>query len=276
MERVHASSFGSGLGNAYELGMALHDERVTPAMVHQAVADPIRKAAVGAAFRGEMAIGDVSLDQILEREINVVTTLCGEDWMQYGAEGAVKALEQQIEAALRKVEETWGSVTIHDRIIPAGLKLDRIFTGVYAYNAHNPDAPIKLGHDPNKEWWRTDRQVGHIPTEFGVIRQDLTKVLQPTDVAGRPFYLNLDDQIVWSKTQGGDGLTTTEETTYLWLRSLYERNLPLWGAGSCRTTNACSSLLVLFSAADGLIVGRCGRGPGWVLGAVARKYLAVG
>jgi hypothetical protein len=273
------SSF-SGLGTAARSIELLEEQGVKRSDLQRAVVDdPIQRQRVVAVILNQDAPTDVSFDQILEREVNTLTTLCGEDWMQFGAENVAVALEQQIEVALRKVEETWGFVTVHDRVVPNGLKLDRIFRGIYAYNAQHAEAPIELGHDMDKEWWRADKSVQHIPTRFGIIRQDLTKVLQPTDIAGRPFYLSLDDQIVWSKSQGGDGLTTAEETMYMWLRSLYERNLPLWGAGSCRTANTYGSswsFRVHFGAGGGLDVSDCAHDPSWRFGALARKFLVVG
>jgi len=268
-------AFGAGNGLSHDFGLAMDDEKVVPSMFQTAVSDPIRKVSVGAALRGELTVSQVAFDQIITRENNVLTLLC--EWMGVKYPGV-----DVVERALRKAEAEWGGISIHDRVIPAGLDLAHLFAGFYAFNAaktEQREMPIKLGHPANEEWWRKDKNVQHLPTELSVIRQDLASVMQPTDLLGRPFYLNLEAQVAWAKDQGGDGITSAEETAYLFLRSVYERGLPLWAAGSCRTRNAYGStfsLYVYWDAGDGFCVDNYDRFGIWDVGVLPRKSLVLG
>jgi hypothetical protein len=236
--------------------------------------DPIQRRRVAAVICGQELPGVVQLNQIVARENNVLTLLC--EWMGVKYPGV-----EVVSYALHKAEAEWGGISIHDRVLPADLGLSQLFNGFYAFNAakgEQREVPIKLGHPANGEWWRTDKGVQHLPTELSVIRQDLGAVMQPTDLLGRPFNLNLEEQMAWSKEQGGDGITSAKETVYLFLRSVYERGLPLWAAGSCRTRNtfgSANSLSVRWYAYDGFSVDYWNREHrDWDLGAFPRKSLS--
>ena len=273
------SSF-SGLGAAArgielleELGMRCADWQ------RSVINDAIQRQKVAAVVCGQELLGEVPFDQIVTRENNILSLFC--EWMGVKYPGV-----DVVERALRNVEAKWGRVTIHDRVILGGLDMKQLFQAVYGFNEYcrsEGKMGIKLAHEPNKEWWRTDKDVQSLPTELSVNRQDLAAVMLPTDLAGRPFNLNLKEQIAWAKEQGGDDLVSIEEGIYLFLRSAYERALPLWAVGSCRTRNTlgfAGSLGLGWDADGGFFVSRWGRwlrgSPGWYLGALPRKSLKLG
>lgn len=273
--KVAKDAFGPGNGLSHEFGLAMADERVIPAMFKQAVSDQICKSSVGAALRGELVLDKIPFDQILERECMVVQIVLGWSGLKYSG-------DNKVEAALRRAEAEWDGLTSHDRVIPGNLDLTRLFQAVYGFNDYcksEGKTGIKLGHEPNKEWWRSDKQAKSLPTYFGVLRQDLTVAMQPTDLTGSPFYLNADEHEAWARERGGDGMTSVEETLYLFLRSAYEYGRPLWGVGwvRCRNTYGSDSHLALYwDAGDGLRVGRWGPvDRGWAGGCLARKFLGV-
>lgn len=270
------SSF-AGLGTAARAFELLEEEfGVTRGDLQRSVIDDaIQRQKVAAVMRGLDVPGEVSLDQIVTREDKTLQFLC--EWMGVKFPGA-KLLQE----ALLKAEAEWGVISIHDRVIPAGLGLAQLFAGFYAFNAvrnEQREVPIKLGHPANEEWWRKDKDVQHLPTELSVIRQDLAAVMQPADLLGRPFYLSLDDQMAWAREQGGDGITSAEEIGYLAFRRAYEYNLPPWAAGSCRTRNtygSARSLLVDWYAFVGFRVAYYDRGARWFVGVLPRKSLVLG
>ena len=259
-------------------GLRRFGDRVTSIHWQQNVIDDdIARMRVEAALRGEVVSEDVSFDQIVTRENNVLQIIC--DWADISYPGV-----DIVQKILHEVEAKWGAVTIHDRVVPAGLGLPQLFQALYGFNewAKNEErwAPIKLYHEPNKEWWRTDMSVQYLPTELGVIRQDLSAVMQPTDLIGRPFSLNFTEQVAWAKERGGDDITSAEEVVYLFLRRAFEYGLPLWGVGSCRCSNACGSvesLDIYWDAVSGFRICRRDRDDRyWGLGALPRKSLAFG
>jgi len=247
-------AFGQGLGIGHEFGLAMGDEHVTPTMLKFAASDPLRKKSVGAALRGELTFAKADFDFILTREQENITTI-------FNFAGIKQPETDMIVRALRSAEERFGVITTHDRVIPASLTLDILFRALYGFNAWatNQDGyqPIKLEHNQNGEWWGTDRDVKHLPTELGVLRLDFAEAMQATDLIGRPYNLNMDDQNAWALEQGGSGLYSAEQTIYVFLRSIIERNRLLWSVGSCRCRNAYGSgrsLRVRFDAGDGFCV----------------------
>lgn len=234
--------------------------------------DPIHRATVTAACRGSLTTR-VSFDDVFSREIRVNGVLC--EWAGISAPSGKK-----IELALRKAETEWGGLTLHDRVIPEGLNILQLFQAMYAFNdycSRENKIGIKLTHERYQEWWRTNEKVQHLPTEFGILRQDLGAVMQPTDLAGRPFFLDVDEQEAWVREQGGDGVTSVEETLYLFFRSAYEFGRPLWGGGWVRCRNKFGSgnrLFAYWVAGSGLDVNHLNTYVRyWTRGCLARKFL---
>lgn len=256
---VKSSQFS--LGTTARTMELLGELGVMPGHQQAVIDNPIRRATVAAALRGDFVIERVTLDQLVERETNIVARIFGTD----------RCHVPVIARALRQSEEAWGGLTANDRFIPGDLDLSQIFSAFYE---HAPN--LKLYHERNKEWWRTDNNVQRLPTETGVIRLDFVTVMQPTNLAGAPFNMTQPEQEKWAEP---DGITSAEELCYLQLRSCTESGHPLWGYGWARCRNACgsdSSLDVSWSADSGWGVEFCGRGAGYVVGAVRRKYLALG
>lgn len=251
------------------------DHGVTADDVQRSVVnDAVQRRRVAAIIKGE-DLPEISIDDLIERENSILLTLC--HWMSVDYPG-----HNEIEDALRKAHSQWGGISVHDRVLPAGLDLAKIFAGFYFFNGvrtRDNEISLKMSNEPNKEWWRTDSDVQHIPTELSVIRQDLACVMQPIDLAGRPFNLNIEEQVVWAKEQGCDSIMSAEEVTYLFLRSVYERNLPLWPAGSCRTCNTyvfTRSLRVYWDAESGFGVEYWNRdNRNRYLGALPRNVLVI-
>lgn len=265
-ERTRTSSeknaFGRGVGLAHEFGLAMVKERVTLAMLDRAGKDPIFRAKLGAMFRGETVEVTTTFDQLLSRETELTKQVCELTSTAYSGDSIV-------EQALRKGEAEWNGFTEHDRFVPAGLNRQSL---LLAYRK----AGLKLNSDEKS----ADCDGENLPTEVGIIRQDLTSMMTPTDLAGRPFYLSMEEQEKWAKAQGGDGLTSVEETLFLVLRKVLELSAAPWSAGWCRCRNSHSSdnsLNVRWHADNGLKVNFGNRGYyNWYEGALVRKFLALG
>lgn len=247
---------------------------VTNAHLQETINNPIRRATVAAAYKGDTA-SPVSIEDILNREI-IMTGI-----IQY-AKDQTMVNGKEIERALRKLEATNGAVTLNDRFIPEGLTLDSLFQFIYRWNAERASAGetlLKLYNEQDKEWWRTNKDVESLPTKAAILTCDFNTVMRATDLAGRPFNLNMDEQVAWSKEQGGDGIMSAEEVVYLFVRSLIENQLPLWGGGSVRCKNAYGSddsLGVRFCADDGFSVDDWRRSDqSWSLGALPGKSLVL-
>lgn len=267
-------AFGAGNGLSHQFGLAMGQQGVRPGMFQQAVIDPIRAAAVAFALRGE-AITKVSFEDLLTREINIVGIFCQTVGIHCPEPG-------MIEQALRLPEEANGSVTVNNRFMPGDLTLKMLFQFIYNWNAQrvkDGEAPLKLYDEQSKEWWRENKDVESLPTDAAILTCDFNTVMRATDLAGRPFNLNMDEQIAWAKELGGDGIRSAEEVVYLFIRCLIENQLPLWGGGSVRCKNAFgsdSSLYVFFYADDGFYVDRWSRsGQYWDLGALPGKSLVL-
>lgn len=239
--------------------------------VQATIDDPIRRAVVGSAYRGDLVAEKVSFDDILCRENNINGIIC--EWAGMKFPGA-----DVIEKALRQAEEASNGLTVHDRFIPNGFGLPQIFEAIYGFNEfckkerNNPG--FKLYNEMKKEWWRSDKSVQHLPTEAQVIRLDFREIMAPTDMSGAPFNLAQPDQEKWAEP---DGLTSAEELSLLQLRSGFEYGRPLWVYGWARCRNACGSgysLRVYFLADDGFRVDYYDRVASYT-GAVRRKSLVL-
>lgn len=123
---------------------------------------------------------------------------------------------------------------------------------------------------------------GEHPTEEGVFTCDLSRIMTPTNRKGHPFWLNYKGQLVWAQEQGGNDLTSAEETLYLLARAYIAlghfpfaggmiRCRNRVGSGSYRMRVECNSagLVVL---ANWIADADSGYDPG----AIPRKFKALG
>lgn len=231
-------------------GLARFGDRVTADHWQtNVIDDPIARKTVEAALRGEIEAASIAPADWAAREMAVSAELA-----KYG----LPAFDAY------QVEYMSNGAGVHDRFIPGDLTLQVLFPFFYSWNDTEGNEPIKLGHEVNKEWWRTDRSVKPLSTKTGVLSCDFGRVMQPINLAGWPYNLKLheDDSRVMDhqklmKQMGGSGLTTAEQLTYLFIRSVVERRLPLWAAGSARCCNIYGSdysLSVYWHAADGFCV----------------------
>ncbi|MCX6809815.1 MAG: hypothetical protein NTZ65_03665 [Candidatus Berkelbacteria bacterium] len=265
-------AFGN-TGQANDVDLALGRCLVTPAMLQRVVTDPTHCAAVAAAMRGEQP-SSARFDDILVREGNVTQIICDYAEVEYPGNDIV-------EKALRMVQAKRGVVTIHDRFAPK-IALPQLFNFFYRYNKVAEEEgriPVKLWQTAGQENWR-GWDAEFLPTETGVINCDFSQVMRATDITGRPFLLDMDQQMTWAKEQGGDGITSVEQITLLFIHSIIEFGRPLWGGGTVRCCNSCGSgdsLDVYWDADGGFGVGdwSCSD-QDWNIGAVPRKCLVLG
>lgn len=226
--------------------------------------DPIRRAVVAAAYRGEIEATSIVPADWAAREMAVNAEL-----MKYGLPSFDEA----------QVEYMSNGAGQHDRYLPGNLTLQVLFPFFYNWNNTEDNPTVKLAHDPDKEWWRNDKSAESLPTMAGVLTCNYSQVMQPVDLAGRPYFLPMDEQVKLAKQMGGSGLTSAEQVTYLFIRSVVERRLPLWAAGSARCRNAYgsdSSLRVYWCADDGFYVSLWRRSEqSWLLGAVPEVFKAL-
>ena len=263
------SSFGALGTTARAMALLEQHHGVTVGDVQRAVIDDaVRRARVAAVLRGEAVPESVELKDLLEREKSYVVLICQMAEVKYPG-------DNQIEAVLSKAEKEWGGLTEHDRVIPAGLTLGGLRQLFIAFNETNAPG-FKLYDSFRNRWWAENKDIQLLPTQLGVIRLDLGSAMLPTNLAGHPYFLSYEEQEVWAKAQGGDGLTSVEETLCVFSRSGLEFQRPLWPAGSCRCRNSyggAGSLFVRWFAANGLCVAHWHRADhDWALGALARKY----
>lgn len=121
-----------------------------------------------------------------------------------------------------------------------------------------------------------DRVDYGINTTTEVLECDTSAMMTPTNSVHHPFLLNYEEQEKWAKGQGGDGLTSVEETIYLIIRHFmaYNRMPFMGGTISCcnKGVREKTSLTVVFHANEGLSVSWGHHGPGYRhCGAIARK-----
>jgi len=256
-------AFGN-VGQVNDVDLALGGAGVTPAMSQQIVTDPLRRASVAAACSGEIRLTGIVPTDWAAREMVVSAEL-----VKYG----LPAFDAS------HVEHMSNAAGPHDRFLPSSLTLQMLFPFFYNWNDTEGNAAIKLAHDPNKEWWRTDRSAESLPTKAGILSCNFSQVMQPINLAGWPYFMTMDEQVKLTKQMGGSGLTSAEQLTYLFIRSVVERRLPLWAAGSARCRNTYgsdSSLSVIWDADDGFYVNYWPRSEqSWDLGAVPEVFMAL-
>ena len=252
-------AFGAGNGLSHEFGLAMADVNVTPQMFKAAVSDPTKKASVGAALRGELAVTQITIDQLIAREIAINKTFCEAAGVPYFGDSHIKE-------TVHHKELVAGSISIHDRYIPSSLTRRQLLNigrnlGIKLYN-NDPKAADNDGEE--------------IPTEQGIFQLDFMSMMVPTDVDHRPFMLDYDQQWAWATEQGGNGFSSAEQALYAILRAKLELGrIPFMGGSlRCRNTRSSGgSLRVYFNAGDGLCVFNWDRSVQyWILGALPWKY----
>lgn len=222
------------------------------------VKDPAYRRQVGLAMTGQLTVTQITREEWVERELNILTQLheLGLPVLTVGEE----VMRQQLDAAYN--EE--GHHGIDHRFVPGGLVRQMLLDA-------SAKAGIKIG---------TDYLLGEsLPTQVGVFDCNLTTVMQPVDGDQRPFMLDHDKHEAWSKDQGGDGISSAEEAQYLLLRMKLEFGRILFMGGWIRCKNAAGSgisVYVVFSANVGLGVDFGSRSShGWSYGCVPRKFKAL-
>ena len=270
-EKKLKSCFGEGVGLALELDLALRPQNVKSFMLKQVVNSKALAAQVGALLRGEGIDSAVRIGDLVARELAFLERF-----------GLPKPQEEVLTTGYERMVAAFGSVTVHDRYIPGDLLLAGIAPIAYRFNDQQTAAgepTIKLAHNRDAEWWRTDKMVQEIRTTACIFRVDFGRIMDATDLAGRPFRLSADGQEVWAKEQGGSGVTTAEKALYLVIRSVTERNLPPWGSGAflrcANTFGPESRLTVGWDADNGLFVDYIGLDEDWDCGALPEKSVAL-
>jgi hypothetical protein len=267
------SCFGEGFGLAHEVDHSLRSERVKPYMLKRLTnkSDPLIKQ-VGALLRGEPIDQTIRIGDLVSRELAFLERF-----------GLPKLTEEELTTGYERMVSAYGAVTIHDRFIPGDLLLAGIMPVVYKYNDQAEAAgepTLKLGHTRDEEWWRKDKQAQHIRTNACIFRAALGRLMEPTDLAGRPFKLKAAEQDQWAREQGGTGVTTAEKAAYLAIRSVTERNLPPWGSGAfLRCANAYgpeNRLTVYWLAGYGFDVDYASLDEYWNGGALPEKSVDLG
>ena len=177
MRTSSIDAFGPGLGLGHEFGLAMGDEHITPAMLKDAVSNPIRKASVGAALRGEASGSEVTLEMLVVREMEYVGRLCA-------MTGYTPPSEDVIMTELETAQTKSGGLTVNDRFRPKGLTLDIIFAAFYAGNS-TVDLSVRLYHTQGQEWW-PNRQVGQTPPHRAGHHPVRLRGCDAADGLGRP------------------------------------------------------------------------------------------
>ena len=257
-----------GLGRtARAMDILAESERVRPEDVQGTIDDPLHRAVVGAAYRRELTLPSVPLGQLVKREIGFLETIC--DWAGVDRPGL-----DEVTMLLGRVQEARRGILLpHDRVIPAGLDLPRIYKAIYDFNSDRKDK-IKL-YKERDEWWRKEGVRGE-STESTVLHMDFDRPFT-VDLNHKPFGLTYDQQVAWARDQGGDGITSVTETLYLYLRCAMEEARLLWSSHSMRCRDSYGSgcsLCVYSSGGYGLGISYCHLGDArWDIGALPRKCI---
>ncbi len=257
MKESVGSSF-AGLGSVAR-GVALLEEHEGVDLndwQQRVINDPIMRRTVGAALRGEIAEASIGAQDWINREFG----MCEER-----AKCGLPVVEK------RQVENAWrDGFGQHHHFLPGDLGRVQILeacqkAGIKIYNSSVAAA---------------DCNGDVLPTKAGVLEVNYGAVMVPTDREHRPFMLDYDQQCEWSNQQGGKGFTTAEESLMYILDMWIAIGRITYMGGSIRCKNASGSgysLFVRWDADRGLRVYGFERdAQRWYLGAVPRKYTAIG
>jgi len=265
-----------GLGRtARAVDLLARQYGVRPEHIQSTINNPVHRAAVAAVLKGDFVLPTVELEWLVERELGINSVMCEDA-------GIACPKEDMIVELLGQVPDTWGQLTEHDRVIPAGLGLTELWRAINALNERRRAdglEPIKLCGELGKEFWRTYTNVEYLPTGLLVVRLDFCCPFR-IGLDHRPFYLTYDQQDAWSREpqQGGDGITSAEENVYLYYRSVYEDGNLLWSGSSRRCRNGYgsdSTLCVDSDGKGGLSVGSNPRVEQyWSIAALPRKCIS--
>lgn len=267
MANAELSSSVKATTGGMALGLLERHCGVKQAHVQRVIDDPARRRQVGDALTGPLTALELTKEQWVERELHFLRKLRdfglplspdAKFWSDFAERDS---LEWFVNEAW---EEGYG---LNHRIVPGGLTREILF-----------DAWLNAGFVISMN----NKGVEQLPTEMGVLRCDLSLVMQPIDDENRPFNLNYDDQLTWCKEQGGSGFTSVEELLYLVLRMLLEfgRILFLGGWVRCRNDSDepnASGFMFIFVDPTGHKVGvnqDKKEVRGWYHGCVPRKFTA--
>ena len=216
------------------------------------VDDPVYRRQVWQAMTGNVTVTEITSSEWVGREIAAIERL--------ELTGDEESVDYKL--AINAMAET-GQYGPHHYFVPAGLTRKQLIELARGLG-------IKINSSPP-----CDGQ--ELPTEVGVLECDLAAMMQSTDGNHRPFNLNAEEHNAWAVEQGGNGLTSAEQTLYLVIRHFMAFGRILFMGGwirCCNSHGADYSLGVVFGAEDGLGVFCGGLGSrSWRWGAVSRKFL---
>jgi len=207
-------------------------------------------------IRGNFAIREMKREEWIAREMDALKKF--------------KKLGLSVSPDSDRVAGAWQRGNgVHDRYLPRGLGAPALLdacgaAGIKSYT-YSSDSVSSGGET--------------LPTDEGSITLALDKIMVPTNRQHHPFMLNFDQQVEWAQGEGGDGLTSVEETLYLLLRAWFEFNRMPFMGGWIRCRNAPDfnrSLAVVWSDSS-LAVSSVSRSDArWDFGALPRQFRKVG
>jgi hypothetical protein len=213
------------------------------------VDDPVYRRQVWLAMTGKSIVTEMTKEEWIEREAAALTHFFPED-QRFIMDKLVEKMADTLDFG------------INQYCVPAGLDRKQLIEIARKVG-------MKINSSPH-----CDGQ--EIPTEAGLLECDLSAMMNATDSDNRPFNLNADEHKAWAAEQGGDGLTSAEETLYLMIRHFmtFGRILFMGGWIRCRNWHHDGeSLFVGFFATDGLYVYHVDPSfRDWSSGAIARKF----
>lgn len=227
--------------------------------LQEIINDPLRRRQVFLAMSGELVVSGMSREEWVEREMGCLGRLADLPSLSFkpDADCVARAWHEGCGAHDHWMQKTWRMEPLLNACKDAGIKMA---------NMSIPSAGKNM------------------PTDEGVIRYDFEKIMKPTTPnrfsVAPPFNLTNDQQVEWAKNEGGDGLTSVEETLFLILVAwVMNGRMPFMG-GWIRCRNGCGSgqsLGVDWLAVGGLLVGSDDLSfAGWGCGAVPRVFQPVG
>jgi hypothetical protein len=222
-------------------------------MFQRVIDDPFHRRQVFAALSGSNAQAEQTEADWVERELSVFKRLA-----EFGIPMPTET----------EVANAWfEGCTPKHRFVPRNIVRRQLLEACHK-------AGIKVsGNDPKT----ADLDGGELlPTERGTLECDLRELMTPTNAMHHPFMLNHEQQVQWAKEQGGDDITSVEETLYVLLRAWVEiGRIPFMGGWiRCRNRYVSDDSLRVYWFADyGLYVSCGGLGyDDWSCGACSRKF----